>query len=191
VCTYGAALQDFFCCCVSHTHTHTHIHTHTRTHTHTHTLTHTRTHTHTPARTRAPAHAGIRVIPYSATQFVTFDQCKGVVASYTGTDKPTIVQVFIYLPSPNFLSIFLSIMCSSFATITLSLSLSLALSRALALSLALSLSLSLPLSLDNKFILKKNVFISGVKKIFFMKNFIQKFCVKFRKFYTIFPLVDI
>jgi hypothetical protein len=52
---------------------------------------------------RAPAHAGIRVIPYSATQFVTFDQCKGVVASYTGTDKPTIAQVYIYL------SIYLSI----------------------------------------------------------------------------------
>jgi len=34
----------------------------------------------------------IRVVPYSATQFVTFDLCKSTVASYTGKDQPTIVQ---------------------------------------------------------------------------------------------------
>ena len=34
----------------------------------------------------------IRVVPYSATQFVTFDYCKSAVASYTGKDQPTIVQ---------------------------------------------------------------------------------------------------
>jgi len=34
----------------------------------------------------------IRVIPYSATQFVTFDYCKHVVTGYTGKEQPTIVQ---------------------------------------------------------------------------------------------------
>ena len=34
----------------------------------------------------------IRVVPYSATQFVTFDYCKSAVASYTGRDQPTIVE---------------------------------------------------------------------------------------------------
>jgi solute carrier family 25 phosphate transporter 23/24/25/41 len=34
----------------------------------------------------------IRVIPYSATQFVTFDYCKSKVTGYTGKDQPTIVQ---------------------------------------------------------------------------------------------------
>jgi hypothetical protein len=38
--------------------------------------------------------------------------------------------------------------------------------------------------LYNKFILKKPVFILGVKKIFFMKNFVNFF---FCKFWEIFP----
>ena len=32
------------------------------------------------------------MVPYSATQFVTFDYCKSAVASYTGRDQPTIVE---------------------------------------------------------------------------------------------------
>ena len=34
----------------------------------------------------------IRVVPYSATQFVTFDYCKRVVTDFTGQAQPTIVQ---------------------------------------------------------------------------------------------------
>jgi len=34
----------------------------------------------------------IRVVPYSATQFITFDHCKTVVASFTGRNTPSVPE---------------------------------------------------------------------------------------------------
>jgi hypothetical protein len=44
---------------------------------------------------------------------------------------------------------------------------------------------------EQRLTIKNRFFVSGVKKIFFMKNFTNFFFVHFRKFYRIFSLIDI